>query len=104
MWLLVSAHTSLHTPLSMSPLLLTLNHVVAYFSSVIATPHMTVTYVTYGTGPATNDSGDVVHKGSHLCNPCSLAEYPTCGSFGRKVTPDGPWEGKKGESDNSGNI
>lgn len=75
----------------MSPLLVTLNHVVADFSSVIATPHMTVTYVTYVTGPATNDSGDVVHKGSHLCNPCSLAEYPTCGSFGRKVKPDGPW-------------
>lgn len=79
----------------MSPLLVTLNHVVADFSSVIATPHMTVTYVTYVTGPATNDSGDVVHKGSHLCNPCSLAEYPTCGSFGRKVEPDGPWEGKE---------
>jgi hypothetical protein len=34
--------------------------------------------------------GSLVAKGSHLCNPYSLGEYPTSGSFGRTVKPDGP--------------
>lgn len=88
MWLLVSAHTSLtlpvFTPLSMSRLLLTLNHVVVYFSSVIATPHMTITYVTYVTGIATNDSGAVVHKGVTSVIHVVLQNIQHVGHLGEK--------------------